>query len=117
VYVIGDSLTAGGGIDYATLKFTIPSTEEFLRGDANGDALLDLSDGVFILSSLFLGGEPPGCLDAADADDSGVVELTDAIAVLDHLFLGGRPPPAPGPSACGKDPGGDQLDCREGRCP
>jgi hypothetical protein len=75
----------------------------FLRGDANEDGAVDVSDAVFILRFLFLGGPGPSCLDAADADDDGRLELTDAIFALNHLFLGGPPPPPPGTEVKGFD--------------
>ena len=51
-------------------------------------------------------------MDAADTDDNGSVDLSDAIRVLNFLFLGGAQPLAPGPAACGPDPGDDALaDC------
>jgi len=82
----------------------------FQRGDANSDGLLDLSDGVSLLSYLFLSGESLTCLDSADSDDSGELDLTDAIYLLDYLFLGGSPPRAPF-SECGRDGPGDLLGC------
>jgi hypothetical protein len=86
------------------------SGTEFRRGDANADGKVDISDGVFILGYLFLGGSPPQCLDAADADDSGEIVITDAIYVLNHLFVGGLAPPPPYPE-CGEDPTEDGVDC------
>ena len=83
----------------------------FRRGEVNADGNLDISDGVFTLSWLFVGGASPVCLDAADTDDSGAVDLTDAIGVFNFLFLGGEPPPAPGPQACGADETEDSLGC------
>ena len=38
-----------------------------MRGNANGDAGLNIADGIFTLAYLFLGGNEPGCLDAAAA--------------------------------------------------
>ncbi|MEM7232611.1 MAG: hypothetical protein AAF517_10575, partial [Planctomycetota bacterium] len=61
----------------------------FLRGDANSDGVVDLSDGVRILSFLFLGSQAPSCLAAADADDNDQVALTDSIVLFNYLFLGG----------------------------
>lgn len=83
----------------------------FRRGDTNGDGRLDVSDPVATLGALFLGSDPIACLDAADANDDGATDISDAVAVLAYLFLGGREPPAPGPLACGPDPGADALDC------
>jgi hypothetical protein len=63
-----------------------------LRGDANGDDHLNITDAVVILSFLFVGGVEPACLLLADADGNGTINLTDAIFVLNHLFLGGPGP-------------------------
>jgi len=89
--------------------FTIIS-RSFVRSDANCDGGADLSDAVSLLAHLFLGSQPPCCLDAADADDNGALEITDAIYSLSFLFLGGSVPPAPFPD-CGTDSTIDGLDC------
>ncbi len=83
---------------------------KFIRGDANKDGRVDLTDAVFILNWLFKGGETPKCLDAADVDDSGNVGITDAIKLLNFLFQGEQAPPAPYPEA-GVDPTEDTLSC------
>ena len=80
----------------------------FRRGDADQNARIELTDGVFVLNFLFLGGREPTCREAADADDNGALELTDGVFVLNFLFLGGPPPRAPGPTACGPDPDGSR---------
>jgi len=69
----------------------------FLRGDANLDGVLNLSDPVFTLMALFLGGGPLPCLDAADANDVARVDISDPIFTLRYLFTGGPAPPAPFP--------------------
>ncbi|MCZ6792783.1 MAG: lamin tail domain-containing protein [Planctomycetota bacterium] len=81
----------------------------FLRGDATGDCGVDLSDAVFTLNWLFLGGRAPGCADAADSDDNGVVAITDAVRTLNYLFRGGPPPADPGPMTAAVDPTPDDL--------
>jgi hypothetical protein len=78
----------------------------FHRGDATGDGALDVSDGVRIVSHLFLGADAPPCLEAADSNDDGNFDIADAIYGLSFLFTGGPPPPEPGPPGgkCGFDP-------------
>jgi hypothetical protein len=90
--------------------FGLPEDLPFIRGDANSDGAVDISDPISVLSFLYLGGPPPACRDAADGDDSGVLDLSDPVYVLSKLFLGGPPPPAPFPDA-GGDPTADSLDC------
>ena len=82
----------------------------FLRGDANQDQVVDISDPTFILEELYRGGTPSSCDDASDANDDGTVDLSDPIAILSRLFLGGSPLPAPSESI-GYDPTRDNLDC------
>lgn len=90
----------------------------FVRGDADSNGTLELSDGIRILNFLFLGRAAPNCMDAADADDNGTTELTDAVRIFGWLFTGGPAPRAPsptnpvyGPGECGPDPSADGLDC------
>ncbi len=74
-----------------------PAIGSFVRGDANGDSEVDISDPIWVLNYLFLGGNPPPCLTAADANDDGGVDLTDVISLITSLFLSGGPLPPPGP--------------------
>jgi hypothetical protein len=83
----------------------------FLRGNSNGDPKVDISDAVFTLSFLFLGGPAPACSDAADANDDGRIDISDAVFTLAHLFVGGPAPPPPGLSQPGPDPTADALAC------
>jgi hypothetical protein len=96
------SVSGGGGGDGTP----------FARGDADaGGNDPNITDGIFILNFLFLGGPPPPCREAADADDNGAVNITDGIYLLNFLFLGGPPPPAPRAPTCGEDETVDQLTC------
>jgi hypothetical protein len=96
-------------------RLNIIGTEapRFIRGDSNGDSTVDLSDAVFSLAYLFLGGTPPGCIDAADADDDGAVDIVDPVFTLAFLFLDGLRPPEPFEFP-GPDPTGDDLPCNLG---
>lgn len=83
----------------------------FLRGDANCDARTDISDSVWTLNYLFVGGLKPCCGDAADVNDDGKLDLSDPIRALNYLFQGESPPPAPGPVLpCGIDLTSDGLE-------
>jgi hypothetical protein len=81
----------------------IKATSYFRRGDADASGGLDITDAVYVLSYLFIGGAVPPCPAAADSDDNGSIEITDAVRVLNYLFLGGLAPPPPGAGACGPD--------------
>ena len=85
---------------------------EFLRGDANRDRIITLTDPVMTLDRLFRGRGALDCDDAADADDDGEIGLSDAVYSLNHLFAGGAPPPPPFPES-GRDPTTDDLTCAE----
>ncbi len=90
-----------------------PGEPEFLRGDVNVDASVDISDAVRILLHLFSGHSIP-CADAADADDDEAINITDGAYLLGHLFVRGKAPPPPYEMP-GVDPTGDgSLGCETG---
>ena len=68
------------------------------RCDCNGDATNDITDAVFHLAWLFLGGREPSCIEACDCDSSGTLDITDGLFNLTFLFLQGTPPVAPYPA-------------------
>ena len=90
-------------LDVVTLRKGAPRPPfRILRGDANSDLQLDVSDPVAILESLFVGGDLL-CQPAATAKGEGSrLLITDAIYLLTFLFGGGPPPEAPFPD-CGAD--------------
>ncbi|MFP6737771.1 MAG: thrombospondin type 3 repeat-containing protein, partial [Planctomycetota bacterium] len=107
----GDGLTDCDDSDCeAAEECQVVAGPVFYRADADDNGSVQLTDGIYILNFLFLGGAAPPCFDSADADDNGAVQLTDGIFILNFLFLGGGAPPAPGMpgmGACGPDPDGD----------
>ena len=66
---------------------------DLVRGDADLNDNVELTDAISVLSFLFLGGELLSCTAIADATANGVLDLTDPVFVLNHLFLGGPAPP------------------------
>jgi hypothetical protein len=96
----------------AAVRFVPASLTPFIRGDANADGDFDVSDAIFMLEWLFLGGETPSCFDSADLNASRTIDLSDSISALQFLFAGGPPPAAPYP-----DCGLPELPSAEGVCP
>ncbi len=82
----------------------------FIRGDANADMRVDISDAVAVLRHLFGGAAAPPCMRSADANDDGEEDLADAVRILGYLFEHGPVLPAPYPR-CGCDRTADALGC------
>ncbi|MEM7235667.1 MAG: dockerin type I repeat-containing protein, partial [Planctomycetota bacterium] len=109
---VGAGLTGSTGGYFRSIHFQPYSCERFfLRGDTDGNTVLEISDAILLLRYLFLGEATPGCLDAADLNDNGRLNIADASYLLAHLFLGGPVPPPPSSATCGADPTPDGLDC------
>ncbi len=120
---IGDNFIAkiGGKIYINTLPLTgtgfSPVGEEeeqtstsFIRGDANADGTLDISDSIFIKDYVNGVGQAPTCLKTADANNDGIIQLIDAQYLDEYLFSGGPEPAQPYP-ICGTDLTEDALSC------
>ncbi len=60
-------------------------------GDANGDAIVNVSDAVYLISYIFSDG-PPTPYDNGDADCSGAIDISDAVYLLNYIFSGGPAP-------------------------
>jgi hypothetical protein len=75
----------------------------FIRGDATGDAVVDISDPVFTFDYLFMSTRYRPCIAAMDSNDDGAVDISDGVFTLGYLFLGGKDIPAPYP-LMGLDP-------------
>ena len=109
--------TLAGEWDLDIWEATWVPREDFLRGDANVDGTANLSDAIFVLASLFLGGETPSCDKAADTNDDGQLDISDPVFLLGYLFLGSKAPSEP-LASCGADPTEDALSCESfARCP
>jgi len=81
----------------------------FVRGDGNGDGIINIADPIHGLSYIFASG-PGDCRDAIDANDDGGIDIADPISILSYIFAEGAAPPPPFPDP-GVDPTPDPLDC------
>jgi hypothetical protein len=140
IAVVATDLDGDGSLDLATatsnshrvwvlLNLTTPPASEdldrdgipdecernrFLRGDANSDGDVNITDALFVLRFLFGSDSAPGCRKSADANDNGKLSLTDAALLLIHVFAAGAAPEDPFPN-CGTDPTPDTLTCDSAR--
>ncbi len=64
----------------------------FVKGDANGDDQVSISDAVFLIQYIFAGGTAPIPIAAGDADCSGAVNISDAVYLINYIFAGGPAP-------------------------
>jgi uncharacterized delta-60 repeat protein len=86
-YVIGYSHASATAEDYLIIKYS-----QALRGDANGDGLIDPADVVYLINYLFKSGTPPDPLQVGDVNSDGLVDPADVVYLLNYLFKNGPPP-------------------------
>jgi hypothetical protein len=90
VYVTGGSYCSDTFWDYNTIKYF-----QALRGDANGDGVIDIADIVHLINYLFINGPDPDPLWVGDCNCDDVVNIADVIYLINYLFLDGPPPGCP----------------------
>ena len=94
-----------------------PTWPSFVRGDADGDLQVNLTD-AYLIAAYFSGvGTEPPCLQALDADASGDLAGADVFLLLRHIFLGEIAPATPYPE-CSRVGGflRDELPCAQSTC-
>jgi len=96
----GGYIIAGGGLYLVkTDEAGNTNAHRQLPGDSNGDGVLDISDGIYILRNLFFGEgngfpcggrlEDPSNVRLLDFNGDSGVDVSDAVGTFMHLFLGG----------------------------
>jgi hypothetical protein len=61
-------------------------------GDANADENVNVSDAVWIVNYVFIGGDQPDPLESGDANCDGSVNVSDAVWIVNYVFIGGNSP-------------------------
>ncbi len=69
-----------------------------LPGDANYDNMVNVSDAVYLINYIFIGGMAPYCMQEGDANADGTVNISDAVYIINFIFLDG-PAPICGPTS------------------
>ncbi len=85
-----------------------PDISIFIRGDANSDKRVDISDVTFLLENFFLGKHVIRCPKAGDVNDDGAHDISDPIMILAAQILGTQQIPHPFPRQ-GRDLTPDNL--------
>lgn len=61
-------------------------------GDLNDDQIVNISDAVFEINYIYLGGEEPGMPEMADVNCDGKINLVDVVYIINYVFRGGPVP-------------------------
>jgi hypothetical protein len=67
--------------------------QQLVRGDANGDGIVNILDINFLIAFLYMGGPAPDPY-TGDANGDGIINLLDITYLIEYLYFGGPPPPA-----------------------
>jgi hypothetical protein len=73
---------------------SLPIEIIIFNGDANNDGTINVSDAVWIINYVFIGGNPPiPHLLQGDANCDENINVSDAVFIINYVFIGGQPPP------------------------
>jgi Dockerin type I domain len=61
-------------------------------GDANSDGTINVTDAVYIINYIFIGGEAPYPLENPEVNCDGAVNVSDAVWIINYIFVGGNAP-------------------------
>jgi hypothetical protein len=68
---------------------------DVIRGDANGDWVINVGDVVYLVSYLYKGGAAPNSPEAGDCNCDGETNVGDVVYLVSYLYKGGPPPGCP----------------------
>ena len=94
-----------------------PGLPAFIRGDANGDGEVDLSDAIALLEVFFFDAPMGPCAKAFDFNGDEAIDGYDPLYLIFYLFRRGWSPPTPFPD-CGSYGGfqDERVDCLRSTC-
>ncbi len=115
------AVPSGGGPGMGYVDTIIPTTltgsvvpvdvqGDYIRGDANGEGIVNLADSIFLINWTFQSGPAPSCLRAADSNGDGTLNIADSIWLINYFFLSGPTPPPPFPTCAFGS--GSPLSCQ-----
>jgi len=66
--------------------------DDGIRGDADDDGSLNITDAVFLVDFIFFSGPPPPCFEEGDVNGDAAISVADAVHLVQYIFFGGPPP-------------------------
>jgi hypothetical protein len=89
----GDSILAGGDLNWRRFLYDILHQEGYFRGDVNGDKKLSLGDIVYLIGYVFKSGpQPYEFIDQGDVNNDENVDLADIVYLINYIFRQGPAP-------------------------
>jgi hypothetical protein len=64
----------------------------WVRGDADGDGLINAADVVYLINYLYIGGPVPLPWAAGDVNSDGTINAADVVYLINYLYIHGPPP-------------------------
>lgn len=64
----------------------------YICGDANADGNINISDAVYLINYVFVGGAPPAPPESGDANCDASANVSDAVWIINYIFIGGNAP-------------------------
>jgi hypothetical protein len=87
-----DCMRFYGDENFAVVPVVRRCEPEFIRGDANGDKVVDMADAVYLINYLFIGGPAPSPIWVGDCNRDRKIDIADVVYLVNYLFIGGPPP-------------------------
>jgi hypothetical protein len=75
-----------------SIKITDPPPPPYICGDADANGAVDISDPIFLVAYIFMGGPAPNPLGRGNADCSGGIDISDVVYLIAYIFSGGPVP-------------------------
>jgi hypothetical protein len=93
IITVTDSDTPAN-IDSMRISMVIsePPQPPYICGDANSDETVNVSDAVYIINYVFVGGDPPDPPESGDANCDETCNVSDAVWLINFVFTGGNIP-------------------------
>jgi hypothetical protein len=87
---VGRGSSPSFGINQGFWQETI--TEEYVRGDANQDGVINVGDIVYLVSYLYKNGPAPNPVWVGDCNCDEIVNVGDIVFLVSYLYKGGPEP-------------------------